>query len=71
MNLKLQYNYLFITDLQLVKKTAKQIVGSDGGHVLDISGIQLALAEKQSEVPHSGRSAIPVILPDSDVRSPR
>lgn len=38
---------------------------------MDISGIQLALAEKQSEIPHTGRSAIPVILPDSDVRLPR
>lgn len=58
------------TSKDLVKKTAKQVIASDGGHVIDISGIQLALAEKQSEIPHTGRSAIPVILPDSDVRLP-
>lgn len=58
------------TSKDLLKKTAKQVIASDGGHVMDISGIQLALAEKQSEIPHTGRCAIPVILPDSDVRSP-
>lgn len=58
------------TSKDLLKKTAKQVIANDGSHIMDISGIQLVLAEKQSEIPHTGRSAIPVILPDSDVRLP-
>ncbi|XP_067001216.1 CCR4-NOT transcription complex subunit 11 [Anabrus simplex] len=54
----------------LMKKTAVQILGSDLGafHNVDLTGIQLALAERQSELPHTSRSAIPVILPDTDSR---
>lgn len=48
----------------LLKKTASQIVNSDGApHVnVDFSSIQLTLAEKQSELPQTCKAGIPVIL---------
>uniref|UniRef100_A0A1B6DGH3 CCR4-NOT transcription complex subunit 11 n=1 Tax=Clastoptera arizonana TaxID=38151 RepID=A0A1B6DGH3_9HEMI len=63
----------FITQLitnskDVLKKTAKQVISSEPGHMPDISSIQLALAEKQSELPHTCRSGIPVIIPDPDLR---
>lgn len=55
---------------ELLKKTAAQVLGSDVGaiHNVDSTGVQLALAERQSELPHTSRSGIPVILPDTDTR---
>ncbi|XP_017781648.1 PREDICTED: CCR4-NOT transcription complex subunit 11 [Nicrophorus vespilloides] len=48
----------------MLKKTAAQILSSDNGQTLtlDLSAMQLTLAEKQSELPHTCKSAIPVIL---------
>ncbi|CAG2059678.1 unnamed protein product [Timema podura] len=56
--------------LQVTKKTAGQVLSSELGsyHNVDITGIQLALAERQSELPHTSRAAIPVILSDPDNR---
>lgn len=55
---------------ELLKRTANQILSSDLAtfHSVDITSIQLALAERQSELPHTSRSGIPVILPDSETR---
>ena len=55
---------------QLLKRTANQILSSDLAtfHSVDITSIQLALAERQSELPHTSRSGIPVILPDIETR---
>jgi hypothetical protein len=55
---------------QLLKKTPNQILSSDLGmfHNVDITSIQLALAERQSELPHTSRSGIPVILPDYEMK---
>ncbi|KAJ9582860.1 hypothetical protein L9F63_022819 [Diploptera punctata] len=55
---------------ELLKKTANQVLNSEIGtfHNVDITSIQLALAERQSELPHTSRSGIPVILPDSESR---
>ncbi|KAF5308182.1 hypothetical protein FQR65_LT06362 [Abscondita terminalis] len=49
----------------ILKKTATQIINSDvvGPSNIDLSALQLALAEKQSELPHTCRSAIPAIIP--------
>ncbi|KAJ8909619.1 hypothetical protein NQ315_004981, partial [Exocentrus adspersus] len=48
----------------LLKKTASQIISSDNPTQLniDFSSIQLALAEKQSELPQICKTGIPVIL---------
>ena len=62
---------LYIYSLfQLLKKSASQILNSDMGtfHNVDITSIQLALAERQSELPHTSRSGIPIILPDGESR---
>jgi len=52
----------------LLKRTANQILSSDLAtfHSVDITSMQLALAERQSELPHTSRSGIPVILSDSE-----
>ncbi|XP_018334116.1 CCR4-NOT transcription complex subunit 11 [Agrilus planipennis] len=49
----------------IMKKTPLQIINSDnvGPINIDLSAIQLAIAEKQSELPQTCRSAIPAILP--------
>ncbi|CAH1175759.1 unnamed protein product [Phaedon cochleariae] len=49
----------------LLKKTAMQIVNADvqPSNIVDFSSIQLTLAEKQSELPQSCKTGIPVILP--------
>lgn len=54
----------------MLKKSAKQVLVSDPSsyHSVDITGIQLALAERQSELPHTSRVGIPVVLPDTDSR---
>ncbi|KAK4885216.1 hypothetical protein RN001_001487 [Aquatica leii] len=49
----------------ILKKTAAQIINSDNVAPtnIDLSAIQLALAEKQSELPHTCRSVIPAVIP--------
>ncbi|XP_063238228.1 CCR4-NOT transcription complex subunit 11 [Bacillus rossius redtenbacheri] len=53
---------------ELTKKSANQILTSEMGnfHNVDITGIQLALAERQSELPHTSRAAIPVVISDAE-----
>ncbi|XP_071439537.1 CCR4-NOT transcription complex subunit 11 [Hetaerina americana] len=56
---------------ELLNKTARQVAQSGSGGTgasvpLDMTGLQLALAERQSELPHTSRAAIPILLPDSD-----
>lgn len=48
----------------ILKKTASQIINSDitGPTNIDLSAIQLTVAEKQSELSHTSRSAIPAVL---------
>ncbi|KRT86612.1 hypothetical protein AMK59_340, partial [Oryctes borbonicus] len=48
----------------LLKKTALQIINSDviGSTNYDLSAIQLAVAEKQLELPQTCKTAIPVVL---------
>ncbi|KAK6642326.1 hypothetical protein RUM43_003827 [Polyplax serrata] len=48
----------------LNKKTARQILSSDQSHFhgSDITSIELANAEKMSELPHTSRSGIPVVI---------
>ncbi|XP_044265183.1 CCR4-NOT transcription complex subunit 11 [Tribolium madens] len=49
----------------ILKKTATQIINSDVGNVqtnFDFSVVQLLLAEKQSELPQTCKTGIPVIL---------
>lgn len=52
------------------KKTPSQVLSSDVAtfHNVDITGLQLALAERQSELPLSSRIGIPVVLSDTDPR---
>lgn len=53
---------------ELLKKTPRQILSSDVSHALpiDISGLQAALLEKQSDLPHISQSGISSIIPDPD-----
>lgn len=48
----------------ILKKTATQIINSDivGPINIDLSAVQLALAEKQSELSHVCRSGIPAVI---------
>ncbi|KAJ1524164.1 hypothetical protein ONE63_010691 [Megalurothrips usitatus] len=57
---------------ELLKKTAGQVIMSDPScyHNADITHVQLALAERQSELPHTARAGVPVVLPDSESRMP-
>ncbi|KAG8222067.1 hypothetical protein J437_LFUL000511 [Ladona fulva] len=56
--------------LLLLNKTARQVaqsgVGSGNTVPLDMTGLQLALAGRESELPHTSRAAIPILLPDID-----
>ncbi|XP_054277880.1 CCR4-NOT transcription complex subunit 11 [Macrosteles quadrilineatus] len=52
----------------LLKKTAKQVLSVEGP-VVDVSVLQMTLAEKHSELPSTGRAALSVLVPDSDLRS--
>lgn len=58
------------TSKELLKKTATQILMSDPSsyHSVDITSVQLALAERQSELPHTARAGVPVVLPDGESR---
>lgn len=49
---------------KLLKKTAPQVAASEESsyHPGDLSGMQLALAERQSQLTHKSRSAIPIVL---------
>nr|CAD7400175.1 unnamed protein product [Timema cristinae] len=62
--------HLITNNKEVTKKTAGQVLSSElsSYHNVDITGIQLALAERQSELPHTSRAAIPVILSDPDTR---
>ncbi|XP_075751976.1 CCR4-NOT transcription complex subunit 11-like [Rhipicephalus microplus] len=75
--LTLQEKY-FVTQLltipakDLFKKTPWQILNLDESSLQmgDSGGIQLSFAERQSEMPQSSRSGIPLIIHDPDLRRP-
>ncbi|GAB6033606.1 CCR4-NOT transcription complex subunit 11, variant 2 [Chamberlinius hualienensis] len=52
----------------LLKKTARQILSMEvmDNPNYDISWLQIELAEKQSELPHTSKTGIPVVLPDPE-----
>ncbi|KAK7487850.1 hypothetical protein BaRGS_00020897 [Batillaria attramentaria] len=53
---------------ELFKKTCAQVLQMEVSNMqsYDVSGLQLALVERHSEMPHTSRSAMPCIVPDRD-----
>lgn len=51
------------------KKSAAQILMSDVSNLQapDVSGLQMALAERQSEMPAASKSAVPCVLSDPEL----
>lgn len=54
---------------ELMKKNASVISKSDSVTMpqVDLTGVQLALAERQSELPHTARAAVSGIIPDPEL----
>ncbi|KAK7099271.1 CCR4-NOT transcription complex subunit 11-like [Littorina saxatilis] len=53
---------------ELFKKTCSQVLQMEVSNMqsYDVSGLQLTLVERHSEMPHTSRSAMPCIVPDRD-----
>lgn len=63
---------LTIPAKDLFKKTPWQVLNLDENslQIGDAGGIQVSFAERQSEMPQSSRSGIPLIIDDPDLRRP-
>lgn len=55
---------------QILKKTAKQLLFADNlpTPTVDFTSVQLSLAERQSELSHSSRTGIPVVIADPETK---
>jgi len=55
------------TSKDLLKRTPKQVLSMESStQAFDVSGLQIALAEHQSEMPQYSKTGIPIVLPDPD-----